>query len=112
MTIAAQDLADIRDEIGAADPPSDAEIGTRWERMNHDNARVILSVLRDRLNALLATSAMVDVVGVYRHDSRANIAALERRISEVASGIEGEIGDSSMTVTTLIRSDRDATTWR
>jgi len=111
VTLTATDLAWVRDEIGAADPPSDSDLGT-WMTELGSRTLVALRVLKRRRADVAGGSAVssFSIPGAFSVGLKGDIAALDRQIARLEALYEQETGkattDSGVTVGRIFRTDR------
>lgn len=108
MTITADELAEIREWIGSAVPPSDGTL-EEWFGTLGSTAAVARRVVRQRLADLRATAAKFTAEGDYSEDWSANIATLERLERTLASAVTAATaadGTGTLTTGLLTRADR------
>lgn len=83
MALTADQLAAVREEIGTATPPSDADLDVIHERVG-GLVGVVRAVWRVRLANLLATPASLNVPGQVGLNWGANIKAIQERLAELS----------------------------
>ncbi len=84
MALSSDQLASIRDEIGTAEPPTTADLDVIYDRVS-GLVGVVRAVWAQRLANLLAEPATFSVSGEYSQSTSANIEAIRKRLSELAS---------------------------
>lgn len=80
MTVTDEDLRAIRDRIGDAEPPADADIDALWVELESVD-RVVLSIMESRFAATLAKPAKYSIEGDSSFDYSANLAAMQRELN-------------------------------
>lgn len=83
MALSDDEIQQIRDEIGSTEPPTDADLNTSFDRLG-DITEVVRSVLKRRLQDLLAAPASVSVSGVYSENNTQNIQELQSKLDALA----------------------------
>lgn len=102
MSLTADDLAKVRQMVGSATPPTDADLDAIYDRLGKVDD-VALEVLQGRFAGLLAGPAKWAVEGDFSIDATANIAALRQQITR----LQDSAGEAPvMTVHSLTRADR------
>lgn len=84
MALEADELAQVRDEIGVAEPPSDSDLDDIHDRVG-GTVGVVRAVWAQRLAALLALPASFNVSGEYSQNTSANIEAIQKRLAQLSS---------------------------
>lgn len=83
MALDSEQLAEVRDEIGTIEPPSDSDLDDI-----HDRKGGLVGVVRaawaQRLANLLAEPATFSVSGEYSQSVRDNIEGIQNRLKELA----------------------------
>lgn len=87
MAIADDDLAAVRDLIGDAEPPTDVELGAMWDRLGTVEG-VARSVIRGRLNDLLARPAELDIDGDARENWTENLRHLTALEADLTARVD------------------------
>lgn len=87
------ELAEVRQRIGSAEPPTDAELEEWWEDLQSVD-KVVLRALEGRFSALLAKPAKYTIEGDSSFDYSANLAALQKEVQ----GLRDETGAGGLTV--------------
>ena len=110
MAITAAQLAEIREWIGAATPPSDATLTEYFDELG-TTAAVARRVVRQRLADLRAKAAKFTADGDYTEDWAENIKALERLERQLAAAAAAAPtatapATGSLTTGLLVRDDR------
>ncbi len=83
MALSSDQLATIRDEIGTAATPTDADLDVIHDRVS-GLVGVVRAVWAQRLANMLAEPATFSVSGEYSQSVAANIEAIRKRLSELA----------------------------
>lgn len=91
MPLTTVDLNWVRDEIGTADPPSDADLDTSFDELQMREA-VALRVLKRRRADLLANPASFSISGVLSQDASANLRSLEAQIAPLQAAVDSVLG--------------------
>lgn len=89
MALDPEQLAEVRDEIGTVEPPSDSDLDDIHDRKG-GLVGVVRAVWAQRLADLLASPASFSVSGEYSENNSANIDGIQKRLAELA----GEPDDS------------------
>lgn len=90
MALSPEDLIWVRNQIGDAIPPTDADLDTRYDVLA-DRAEVAREVLDRRLANLLATPATFAVSGEYSQSTESNIKTTEAKLAALG-GSTGSAG--------------------
>lgn len=102
MPLTADDLAKVRQMVGSAAPPTDADLDAIYDRLGKVED-VALEVLQGRYADLLAGPAKWAVEGDFSIDATANLAALGKQITN----LRDSAGEAPViTVHSLTRADR------
>lgn len=93
MALTAVDLALVRDEVGTATPPTDADLNTSYDELGH----WILAALRvlKRRRAAAAGGSTVDsfsLAGVFAVSQKVSIRDLDSQIGRLEARYEAETG--------------------
>lgn len=111
MALTAVDLAWIRDEIGTADPPSDADLRA-WYAELASRTLVALRVLKRRRAEVAGGSAVtsLSIAGAISVGLKGDVAALDRQIARLEALYAQESGqavsDSGVSEGRIYRTDR------
>lgn len=104
MPLSAEQTVELRSHIGTADPPAQADLDARYERLG-SIAAVAVEVLRERLANFLAQPAEFDVDGDYSQDVSANIKALQAKLGELTPLIPSA-APAALSTGRLVRANR------
>lgn len=108
MPLTTTDLGLVRDEVGTATPPTDAELNTSYDTLGHW-ILVALRVLRRRRAAATSgsTADSFSLAGVFSVSMKASIRDLDGQIARLEARYERETGvdlpDGGATSTRLTR---------
>lgn len=91
MALEPDELAEVRTEIGSADPPSDSDLDDIHDRVL-GLVGVIRAVWATRLADFLSNPASFTVPGEYGQNVAANIEGIQKRLREL-SGLPDDSND-------------------
>lgn len=83
MALDPEQLAEVRDEIGTNDPPSDSDLDDIHDRKG-GLVGVVRAVWAQRLAEFLSNPATFSVSGEYSQSVRDNIEGIQKRLAELA----------------------------
>lgn len=94
MPLTDDQLAEVRDWITDAVPPTDTELDDIYDRLAIPTpAGVAQAILRKRLAAFLAGAASYTIEGVYQESSQANITGLNSLLNDLQKVVDEEESD-------------------
>jgi hypothetical protein len=112
MPLTDDQLAEVRDWITDAVPPTDVDLDDIYDRLDVPTpAGVAQAILRKRLAAFLSGAASYTIEGVYQESSQANITGLNSLLNDLAKVVNDEEaviggGSSRIRVARLVRSGK------
>lgn len=84
MALAPDELAQVRDWVGGATPPTDPDLDAIHDRVG-GTAGVVRSVWAGRLAALLSDPASFSIGGEYSQSTAANIKAIQELLGQLSA---------------------------
>lgn len=93
MALTSIDLSWIRDEIGDASPPSDADLGASFDSLGNKILVAIRILKRRRAGLAGGGVSAVTIPGAVSVTLRSDLASLDRQITRLEAQYEAETGE-------------------